>query len=180
MKTPDDPDPSADRWASQSSFTNFYASEVRLIVLFVYKNGATWDDAWDATQNAFAETFQRWDSIDYPAKYVRATALRNYRAQQQRSSEDVRRATEAEWFYFPSFDQLKLLDEEKDVIDAIAKLPDRQREVMAWSYDGFSISEISDLLRVDAGRVRSNLHLARKRLKEALNDNRDWFMGGDE
>ncbi|MFF4362829.1 RNA polymerase sigma factor [Streptomyces sp. NPDC001351] len=180
MKTPDDPDPSADQWAGQSSFTDFYASEVRLIVLFVYKNGATWDDAWDATQNAFAEAFQRWDSIDYPAKYVRATALRNYRAQKQRSSEDVRRATEAEWFYFPSFDQLKLLDEEKDVIDAIAKLPERQREVMAWNYDGFSIPEISDLLHVDPRRVRSNLHLARKRLKEALNDNRDWFMGGDE
>ncbi|WP_055490680.1 RNA polymerase sigma factor [Streptomyces sp. TP-A0356] len=178
--TDDDGEFSADTWAGQSSFTEFYASEVRRIVLFVYKNGATWDDAWDATQNAFAEAFQRWDGIDYPAKYVRRTALRNYRAQRQRSDEDVRRATEAEWCYLPSFDQLKILDEEKEVIDAIAQLPERQREVMAWHYDGFSISEISELLSVDASRVRSNLHLARKKLKEALNDNRDWFMGGDK
>ncbi|MFF5481050.1 hypothetical protein ACFY5C_27520 [Streptomyces sp. NPDC012935] len=71
MKTPDGPEHSADSWSSRSSFTDFYASEVRLIVLFVYKNGATWDDAWDATQNAFAEAYQRWEGIDYPARYVR-------------------------------------------------------------------------------------------------------------
>ncbi|MFF5481049.1 RNA polymerase sigma factor [Streptomyces sp. NPDC012935] len=106
--------------------------------------------------------------------------MRNYRAQRQRSAEDVRRAAEAGWCYFPSFDQLKLLDEEKDVIDAIASLPERQREVMAWSYDGFSIPEISDLLRVDAGRVRSNLYLARNKLRETLSGNLDWFMGGDK
>ncbi|MEU5633641.1 hypothetical protein ACH47C_31265 [Streptomyces rishiriensis] len=65
-------------WASQPSFTEFYASEVKRIVLFVYKNGATWDDAWDATQSAFVGSFQRWDGIDDPAKYVRRAALLNW------------------------------------------------------------------------------------------------------
>ncbi|MHB9847625.1 RNA polymerase sigma factor [Streptomyces krungchingensis] len=181
LKTPDDDAGSpADSWAAQSSFTEFYGAEVRRIVLFVYKNGATWEDAWDATQSAFAEAFQRWDSINYPTKYVRRTALRHYQAHRQRSDEDVRRAAEAPWSYCPAFDQLKLLDEEKEVIDAIAQLPERQREVMAWHYDDFSVPEISELLSIDARCVRSNLHLARKKLKEALRDNCGWFMGGDK
>jgi RNA polymerase sigma-70 factor (ECF subfamily) len=47
-------------------------------------------------------------------------------------------------------------------------LPQRQREVMAWHYDGYSPREIADLLGVPDDAVRSSLYQARKNLKARL------------
>jgi RNA polymerase sigma factor (sigma-70 family) len=187
VKPPDEGSPTdadAQPWPPSgptSSFVEFYRLEMPRVVLFVFKHGATWDDAWDATQSAFVKALQYWDDIDSPSAYVRCTAVRGYRTEQQRTTDAFRRALDADWGHRPAFDSLKIHDEEMEVIEAIAELPYRQREVMAWFFDGFSVSEISDHLGTDANKVSSNLYLARNKLKERLNiagSERDWYEGG--
>jgi RNA polymerase sigma factor (sigma-70 family) len=64
--------------------------------------------------------------------------------------------------------EVELHDEARTVLAALADLPPKQRQVMAWSIDGFSPGEIALELDVDPAAVRQNLAKARKNLKQAL------------
>jgi RNA polymerase sigma-70 factor (ECF subfamily) len=63
---------------------------------------------------------------------------------------------------------VELRDEAQAVLAALADLPPKQRQVMAWSIDGFSPAEIASALGVDPAAVRQNLAKARKNLKQNL------------
>ncbi|MCH8148432.1 MAG: RNA polymerase sigma factor [Planctomycetes bacterium] len=53
--------------------------------------------------------------------------------------------------------------------DAMAKLPDEQRAVLSLHYlDEMGVREIAEVLGVPEGTVKSRLHHARNRLKDAL------------
>ncbi|MCH7924615.1 MAG: sigma-70 family RNA polymerase sigma factor [Planctomycetes bacterium] len=55
------------------------------------------------------------------------------------------------------------------MLDALAKLPDEQRAVLSLHYlDEMGVREIAEVLGVPEGTVKSRLHHARNRLKEAL------------
>jgi RNA polymerase sigma-70 factor (ECF subfamily) len=55
--------------------------------------------------------------------------------------------------------------------DAIARLPEPQREVLALRLrDDLSYEEIAAVLAIPIGTVRSRMHHAVKRLRESLND----------
>jgi RNA polymerase sigma factor (sigma-70 family) len=149
-------------------FAEFYAAELRRLLLFLYKQGASWDDAWDAAQDAFVEAMRRWSSIENRRAWIRTTARRSYVKQQNRISEDVVRAVQAGWIPRPSFADLVLNEEEKFVCETIAGLPHRQREVVAWYYDGYRIREIAAILCLSPRAVRSNLYQARQRLRMLL------------
>ncbi len=51
------------------------------------------------------------------------------------------------------------------VLNAMSKLPARQRQVMAWYYDGYSAVEIAENLGMPVATVRSNLRHARETLR---------------
>ncbi|MEU0845703.1 sigma-70 family RNA polymerase sigma factor [Streptomyces sp. NPDC005962] len=61
-----------------------------------------------------------------------------------------------------------LADEEKRVYEALAQLPMKQRQVMAWLLDGYSTNEIADELEMKPNAVRQNVSRARALLKELL------------
>lgn len=60
--------------AYDGSFARFYESHVSRVAIFLYKHGATLDDAWDATQSAFVKLLQNWDAVRTPNAWVRKTA----------------------------------------------------------------------------------------------------------
>jgi DNA-directed RNA polymerase specialized sigma24 family protein len=61
------------------------------------------------------------------------------------------------------------------VLAALASLPPKQREVMAWHIDGFRSAEIAATLHMDPAAVRQNLIKARKtsRKRSASPERRD-------
>ncbi len=60
-------------------------------------------------------------------------------------------------------------DDVARMLDALAKLPDEQRAVLSLHYlDEMGVREIAEVLGVPEGTVKSRLHHARNRLKEAL------------
>ena len=68
-----------------------------------------------------------------------------------------------------SLNQTDSADDVARMLDALAKLPDEQRAVLSLHYlDEMGVREIAEVLGVPEGTVKSRLHHARNRLKEAL------------
>ncbi len=70
-------------------------------------------------------------------------------------------------------DQIAIRDEQQRIIfEAMARLPDQQRNVLHLrTVEQFSISEIAELLGSTTGAVKTNLSIARKRMRETMTDN---------
>jgi RNA polymerase sigma factor (sigma-70 family) len=64
--------------------------------------------------------------------------------------------------------------EQARVLGLLRLLPPRQRQVMAWVYDGYTPAEIATFLGLDPGTVRASLHKAREMLKYHLTGEGDW------
>jgi len=54
------------------------------------------------------------------------------------------------------------------IIQLFESLPLAQREVMAYTLDGFTIGEISEILEKEPAAIRQRLKSARERLKKFL------------
>ncbi len=68
-----------------------------------------------------------------------------------------------------SSNEADLVDEVARMRDALTKLPDQQRAILALHYlDRMGVVEIARVLSVPAGTVKSRLYHARNRLKQAL------------
>lgn len=60
---------------------------------------------------------------------------------------------------------------EKKLQQALAKLPDRQREVFILSYfEEMSIKEVAHILDLSLGAVKASAHLAREKIKKFIED----------
>ena len=64
-----------------------------------------------------------------------------------------------------------VVDEGADLLETIASLPRRQREVIVLRYQlGFQLEEISRVLRIAPGTVKANLFKARRNLAIRLGE----------
>lgn len=67
--------------------------------------------------------------------------------------------------------RLVALDEVRQVLAALAALPDHQREVVAlYYYQSLSLQEIADTLHIPLGTVKSRLSLGVRRLREMMKE----------
>lgn len=66
-------------------------------------------------------------------------------------------------------DPAEAVEREGRVLSALAELPPDQREVVVLAfYEGLSYREIASLLGVPEGTVKSRMHFAKRKLREAL------------
>ncbi|MCX5409872.1 sigma-70 family RNA polymerase sigma factor [Streptomyces sp. NBC_00335] len=147
-------------------FPDVYRREMPLLTRFVMKHGAGPQEAADAAQEAFATAYPVWDSIRFPARWLRTVAVRVYfRAKLREDLPGELPATRAE-SHVPT--SIQLSDQEREVYAALVELPSRQRQVMAWFYDGYTLAEIAEELGITKEAVRQNLCRARATLKAGL------------
>ncbi len=60
---------------------------------------------------------------------------------------------------------------ERELSKAVARLPDKQREVFIMRYyDDLSYEEISSITGTSVGALKASCHLAREKIKESLKD----------
>lgn len=129
-------------------------------------------DAADAVQDAFVRADRRWsDVVQYedPAGWVRRVAVNRLLNGQR----DRRRRREILATIRPVADA-DLTDELLDLRRAIAELPDRMRAAVCLHYlSDLPVDEVAAALDVSPGTVKSNLHDARNRLRDALQEGSD-------
>jgi RNA polymerase sigma-70 factor (ECF subfamily) len=163
------------RWTSEqvAAFGAFYRTDVARLVAFLRWQGASLSEAADAAQEAMTKAYERWDTLARPGAWVRTVATKEFIRRRTRSREDpVTSLPEAHSSLLRDGDVVaqKVTEqgEELRVLQLLDRLPARQRQVMAWTYDGYAPKEIASQLGTTSDAVRSNLHLARRCLTELL------------
>lgn len=128
------------------------------------------EDAMDAVQEAFIDTFQTLDRIDlsrrfYPWFYI---ILRNrcYKLAAGRKKRELSSSDEMEILAPTS----SIRPEDTLLLEqAMIELPIKDRELITLRHlDGLSYDELAERLEVPQGTIMSRLYYARKRLREKL------------
>jgi RNA polymerase sigma factor (sigma-70 family) len=149
---------------TDSGFVSFFRERFGRTVVLLITIGASRADAEDATQEAMAWAWQRWESIDKPGAWVRTVAVRAYwrliRARPQTVSLDE---PVTERIVDPGLSIFT--EEQQHVLRLLRALPPMQCNVAALTYDGSTCEEIAMLLGISEATVRSHLRHARKNLK---------------
>jgi RNA polymerase sigma-70 factor (ECF subfamily) len=156
-------------------FNAFYHAERIPLVRFVMLLGADPDTAEDAVQTAFTRAFPVWRTIRFPQAWLRKAAQNEYfmhcRAAARETSLDAApgRADRP-----AGISAALALEQQADtrqfLAGGIAGLPPKQRQVMAWTWDGFSDTEIAEQLGDSEAAVRMNRSRAMKNLRRSLAD----------
>jgi RNA polymerase sigma-70 factor (sigma-E family) len=133
--------------------------------------------AEDVVQDAFLGLQRRWHAVDPAAAagYLRTSVVNGARSQLRRRGVARRHLRVAEPDDAPPADLAVLLDEEhREVVEAMRRLPSRQREVLVLRYwSGLSEAEIASVLGVARGTVKSSASRALAALETQLGGDRE-------
>jgi RNA polymerase sigma-70 factor (ECF subfamily) len=123
--------------------------------------------AVDLAQDTMVQAYRRWPTIDHPSAWTRRVASRLWARQVARIAEDPV-ADVPERPSLLGVPDVVTWEQRHDVLQVLDRLPTRQRQVLAWTLDGYSSTEIAVELRMTAEAVRSSLAKARRALAGSL------------
>lgn len=148
--------------AKIETFEDVYRREALAMVQLAFLLVGSPQRAEEIVQDAFAALFQRWDHVDRPGAYLRASVVNRCRsAHRRRALERRNRATQEG----PTTVGLGA----DDLADALAALPPKRRAAIVLRYyGGHSEAEIARLLGVRPGTVKSLLHRGLAQLREVI------------
>ncbi|WP_433229970.1 RNA polymerase sigma factor [Micromonospora sp. CA-248260] len=149
-------------------FSAFYHTFAARLIAWLIWQGAPEADAKDVVQETMLTAYRRWNTILDPQAWARKTASRTY----------AKRVAELDTFpvedpaehvqHAASGCELAAADTKQVIRVALQKLGPRQRQMLAWYFEGHSPGEIAEQLNMSPEAVRSNLYKARKKLSELL------------
>jgi RNA polymerase sigma factor (sigma-70 family) len=122
--------------------------------------GAGPAEAADIAQDTMCSAYQRWLELEKPRAWAfrvasRALGHRIYRV-------EAPTACPPEPSPLWRGDEADLAALRTDLLDSMAKLPPRQRQVLAWSFYEYQPGEIAEELGIDVDAVRASLYKARR------------------
>ncbi|WP_326733293.1 RNA polymerase sigma factor [Streptomyces sp. NBC_01022] len=160
----------------EEAFAAFYRSFLPTLVGFLIWQGAGASLAADLAQESMIKAWRGWSTIRSPRAWVRRVSSRELVRHYSRVEEDpvnpvpdgananalISRPQElAEW------------ENGQEILGLLESLPPRQRQVLAWSVDGYSPSEIAEELGIDPATVRANLMKARHSVASRMKARRE-------
>jgi RNA polymerase sigma factor (sigma-70 family) len=161
--SPEAPAPPA---ADVAAFTAFYRGEIRALVAFLLYLGASLPDAADLAQETMIDAYRGWAAIAHPRAWTRSVASRKYGRRVASAEAPVDLVEESP--LLPAHHDVTDWDQRHHILQLLAGLPWRQRQVMAWTFDGHRPHEIAAELNITPQAVRSSLKLARRALAAQL------------
>ncbi|WP_157254797.1 RNA polymerase sigma factor [Nonomuraea typhae] len=147
----------------------WYIGNLGGLVLFAMMLGASRHEADDLVHSAFVEALPCWADISHPGAYLRTCISRAYRHGRSRLREEpVAQLPNLAAEPDSAWDAVEFDDQQRRVLNVIRQLPARQRQVLAWTLDGYDPHEIAERLGMRPGAVRANLFKARRNLATAV------------
>lgn len=149
--------------AVPDDFGEFYLSEYRRVFRTVSALGASHEDAWDITQEAFARALARWSRLrrkPWRGGWVMTTAM-------NLSKKTRREIPRGEIERGPAVEVQPA--ERVDLVRALRQVSERQREaaVLYYVFD-LSVPDVAQAMGVSEGAVKTHLSRARGFLHDAL------------
>jgi RNA polymerase sigma-70 factor (sigma-E family) len=141
-------------------FDAWYGANVESLVRLAYLLVGSQDLARDLTQDAMVRVLRRWRTIEHPDHYARRAVVNACNSHHRRRAVARRH---------PEPDPASYELEARELTDALARLPYRQRAVVVLRYWGdLPEADIAEALGVKRATVASLLHRAHAQLKEVL------------
>ncbi|MBT2382997.1 RNA polymerase sigma factor [Streptomyces sp. ISL-11] len=157
-----------------NEFDRFFRSDYRKLIGFLRFIGATKEEAEDSASAAMIYALECWAEITHPFAWVRKAAERHFLRSTARDLDAPKRALKGGWAVgagLPGHEVPSRADEEA-VLALMRNLGYKQRQVIAYTYDGFNPSEIAEITGDLPATVRSNLRSARAKLTSILQESR--------
>jgi RNA polymerase sigma-70 factor (ECF subfamily) len=149
-------------------FEGFYAENFRALTMQLYAYCGNMTDAQDVVQEACCRALTRWHTLstyDDPAGWVRRVAWNLATSQWRRT----RRLSA--WTPDDHVTTAGPTPDRVDLVSALAKLPERQRQAVVMHYLGdLSVTEIAEISQVPSGTIKSWMARARAVLSAQLSE----------
>ncbi|BCL17868.1 RNA polymerase sigma factor [Micromonospora sagamiensis] len=155
--------------ATVAAFSAFYRNEVGRLVAFLVWQGASVADAADVAQETMRRALEQWDTIRSPGPWTRRVASREYARRMaglvELPTDDLADRTP---LLRASVSEIAAWEAGQEELRLLGHLPSRQRQVMAWTLEGYQPGEIAEQLNMTPEAVRSSLLKARRALATLL------------
>ncbi|MFF7895180.1 tetratricopeptide repeat protein [Streptomyces sp. NPDC007907] len=160
---------SRNRMTIDQEFSDFYRQSIQGLVGFLMWQGASLEVAADISQDTMASLYRSWATIEHPRTWVRRTASRAL-VRHIASIEEIPAGRAPNMNPLPGRSNTPEWEEGYKVLELLSQLPPRQRQILAWTLDGYTPDEISAELGVSVASLRSNLLKARRHLAALLQE----------
>jgi RNA polymerase sigma factor (sigma-70 family) len=159
-----------------AAFAAFYMEFTPSLVRFLRWQGAPFTDAADIAQETMAQLYRRWPSVRKPDAWARQVASRRWGRRiadgdHEHPTDDIALDQTCASGLLTE-DKIIAIEQRHDVVRLLDTLPPRQRQVLAWTYEGCTPTEIAEELSLTPETVRANLYKARRAAADYLRGER--------
>lgn len=146
----------------EEQFAAFYRANTRGLVAFLVTQGVSVPVAADIVQDTMLKAYQRWNDLRDPRAWARTVASRELVRRIASVEEKLVEQVPEPSSLLSDPDAIAEWEHCYDLLPLLRSLPPRQRQVLAWTLDGFTPDDIAQQLRITSEAVRSNLWKARR------------------
>lgn len=150
------------RRAVDEDFSAFYRADIRALTGFLLHHGAVLPVAADIAQESMIQAHRYWSGLDSPRAWVRTVAARMLARRTAAIREDPVDEIPEPTSLLPRPDAYAEFEARYDVLAVLRSLPPRQRQILAWTLDGYTPADIAAQLGITPEAVRASLMKARR------------------
>lgn len=160
------------RASEVATFGDFYKQFTPKLIRFLMWKGARLEDAADIAQDTMVKLWNEWSDVRSPKTWAKTVAGRELVRRVSSITEHPIDQPDERSALLPDDLDIAALERRHDILRALATLPIRQRQVMAWTLDGHTPTEIAEILRITPEAVRSSLRKARRSIAIHVSEER--------
>jgi RNA polymerase sigma factor (sigma-70 family) len=164
---------SSTRFGADHDFRAFYMEFMPQLVGFLIMQGGSVPDAADVAQDTMIKLHRRWSKVEQHRAWCRTTASRELVRRYADIREEVQDGVLDACALLPSPDEMSAFETRHDLMRALDRLPRRQRQLMAWSLEGYTPREIAEELSMEPDAVRASLMKARRFISKYLGNSEE-------
>lgn len=163
-------------FGDDSAFKTLYDRYINRVYGLCLRISANVDLAEELAQEVFIKAWRNLGTFKFESKFytwLHRIAVNEFlthvRAEKRNAEKLSAAAKEKEHEYIQGSDTGKVREISIDLENAIAKLPEQQRTTLVLhDIEGYRHDEIAEMMNIAEGTSKSNLHRARKFLREEL------------
>jgi RNA polymerase sigma-70 factor (ECF subfamily) len=152
-----------------AAFAAFYRAFTPTLVAFLRWQGVPLRHAADLAQETMIQAYRHWDTITHPEPWTRRVASRLWAHHLAETAENPV-ADVPEPGPLLAITGVTAWEQRHDVLRVLDLLPSRQRQILAWTLDGYTPTEIATELQISPETVRANLYKARRAIAKQLRE----------